>query len=179
MQEFHYVNEYDLTQMNVIERVLHLVSNHGMTKISFMIFGLILAFAIITWILKRPIIRHLALSKDSLDRFIVYGIGIPIMILSLQGYLVNSHFNYIGHYEAKGEVVGFENNSREHDDSVLIKLSDNKAPIEADIVNDQSFNKGDKVIVKTKTMNFEKRPLKKIHNINLALIGEKAVAVKQ
>lgn len=179
MQEFHYVNEYDLTQMNVIERILHLVSNNGMMKISFMIFGLILALAIITWILKRPIIKYLSLSKGSLDGFIVCGIAIPIMTLSLQGYSINSNFNYIGHYEAKGEVVGFENNSREHDDSVLIKLSDNKEPIEADIVNDQSFNKEDKVIVKTKTMNFEKRPLKKIYNINLALKGEKAVVVKQ
>jgi len=56
---------------------------------------------------------------------------------------------------------------------------DNKKPIEADVVNDQSFNKGDKVIAKTKTMNFEKQPPQKLHDVGLALIDEKTVAVKQ
>lgn len=179
MQEFRYINEYDLAQMNIIERILHLIQNHELTKISFMIFGLILTFAIIIWILKQPIVKHLSISNECLNRLIMYGIVLPIIVLSVQSYLINSHFNYIGHYEAKGEVVGFENGSRDYDKSVLIKVSDDKQPIEADVTNGQSFEKGDKVIAKTKTMNYEKRPLKKITNIGLALIGEKPVVINR
>lgn len=182
MQKFNYVNEQDLTQMNIVGRVVHLLSNETWLRISFIacLVVLIIAiiFAISTWGFKRDLTKRIPMSKRSLNSLIVCGVLIPIIALGIESYVLNTKYDYIGHYETKGEVIGFGDSTQSDEKSALIKSGDKEQPTKVKIPSNKSFEKGDEVIVKTATNNYSDRPASKMHT-DVELSNQKIFAEKQ
>ena len=70
----------------------------------------------------------------------------------------------ISYFEAEGKVVALDNNAVD-ERKVLIKLDNAKQPIEANVLDNQKLEKDDEVS-KTKTRDYDERPLKEVTHFN-------------
>jgi len=166
MQEFRYVNEYDLTDMNILEQIVTAIPHNTWLALSGILISLLLGIGVFMFVTNISIFKRRTVKQIAIA-LIVMG----VVMIAVLSYNITRNIHYIGHYEAEGQVVGFASNNADADNRVLVKLNDVKEPIEAKIPDKQNLKKKDKVLVKTETMNFKERPTKEVSNFGLALNG--------
>ena len=106
-------------------------------------------------------------------------IFMAVVALGVQSYIIVKNVHYIGHFEAEGKVVGFADNNAVDERRVLIKLDNEKQPIEANVPDNQELEKDDEVIARTKTRDFDERPPKEVTHFTLTLKGIDVSAFKK
>lgn len=174
MQEFRYVNEYNLSDMNIHEQIVTATPNNIWLVVTSVLISLLLGVGIFLIVTNNSIFKSRTVYEIAIA-FIVMG----IVMIAVQAYNITQNIHYIGHYEVEGQVVGFANNNAEDDNKILVKLKHVKEPIEAEIPDKQDLKRKDKVLVKTETMNFKERPTKELSNFELALNGVDIGAFKR
>lgn len=159
MQGFRYVNEYDLTQTNFIERAYRVASIEFLMQILIAIPVIFIVIAFVLFMLKIKGVGAILITA--------------IFMLGVATFIMPSFFNDIGHFEAEGQVVGFTGDKKD----VVIQYGNKEQKIEASVPDNQTFKKDDEVLVKTETKPFAKRPTKE--GSELGVYWEKVSAFKR
>lgn len=173
MQKFRYISEYDLTDMNMLEQILTVIPHNTWFVVSSLLISLLLGISVFMFVTNRRI------KSGTVYEIAIALLFMAVVMIGVQSYIIVKNVHYIGHFEAEGKVVGFADNNAVDERRVLIKLDNAKQPIEANVPDNQKIEKGDEVLAKTKTRDFDERPPKEVKHFTLTLKGIDVSAFKR
>ena len=173
MQKFRYISEYDLTDMNMLEQILAVIPHNTWFVVSSLLISLLLGISVFMFVTNRRI------KSGTVYEIAIALLFMAVVMIGVQSYIIVKNVHYIGHFEAEGKVVGFADNNAVDERRVLIKLDNAKQPIEANVPDNQKLEKGDEVLAKTKTRDFDERPPKEVKHFTLTLKGIDVSAFKR
>src|SRR5699024_7961709 len=144
MQEFRYVNEYDLTDMNILEQIVTAIPHNTWLALSGILISLLLGIGVFMFVTNISIFKRRTVKQIAIA-LIVMG----VVMIAVLSYNITRNIHYIGHYEAEGQVVGFASNNADADNRDLVKLYDVKEQIEAKITDKKNIKKKHNELDKT------------------------------
>ena len=174
MQKLRYISEYDLTDMNMLEHIMTAIPNDTWWAVSSILISLLLSIGVFMFIINMMMFKNGTAYEVTIAM-----IFMAVVALGVQSYIIVKNVHYIGHFEAEGKVVGFADNNAVDERRVLIKLDNEKQPIEANVPDNQKLEKDDEVIARTKTRDFDERPPKEVTHFTLTLKGIDVSAFKK
>lgn len=149
--QFNYVEEYDVSQMNILEKFIAFSDYVYWFKVPLVIFTIIFVIGSVLILLKR--------SNSTL---LEIGLALSVMsvlIVCSMTYIAKDEVKSIGHYEAEVKVTDI----KEYDGEKygVTRFKKGNATIDIKIANNQDISKGDDVKAMSETKAYKNHPSNK------------------